>query len=443
SKNVHEDFYCVELVKRGMLYIHGKLPDLIKEYLEFKFRTINELNFIVANSVILEGVNLPIDNLYILNTHSLGAKELTNLIGRVNRLNEVFSGDAPNLSKLKPSVHFINTEEFNKKNSNMSNKIKELRAGRINDDEVKNPTLLNFDITKFENIIDTSTNLDSIDAAIKAKEKALSIIERENFLTELPSSELERLKILFFESGLHLTYVDPDDAFDEITNNVKSIKAHPNFVDMDTIEKLYHIFISGFENKILDQSFSRLKNEKAQNYYRSFVKNIHMLTLKEHINSTVRYFYKNATDTGNNLFYIGRSYGEVNKDGNTSGTRTYIDLSTKNKKELVNLALVKIKMESDFLSYKLNEYVAILKEFGIVSEDEYNMFIYGTVRKASTNLTRLGLSGAIIRKFELDGQINNIEIDSFGHVFVNDSFMKYLNKQDDLVQFEIKKYLAL
>ncbi len=212
---------------------------------------------------------------------------------------------------------------------------------------------------------------------------------------------------------------------------------------MDTIEKLYHIFISGFENKILDQSFSRLKNEKAQNYYRSFVKNIHMLTLKEHINSTVRYFYKNATDTGNNLFYIGRSYGEVNKDGNTSGTRTYIDLSTKNKKELVNLALVKIKMESDFLSYKLNEYVAILKEFGIVSEDEYNMFIYGTVRKASTNLTRLGLSGAIIRKFELDGQINNIEIDSFGHVFVNDSFMKYLNKQDDLVQFEIKKYLAL
>ncbi|MBL0440165.1 hypothetical protein JEO77_01720 [Aeromonas veronii] len=302
---------------------------------------------------------------------------------------------------------------------------------------------LNFDITKFENIIDTSTNLDSIDAAIKAKEKALSIIERENFLTELPSSELERLKILFFESGLHLTYVDPDDAFDEITNNVKSIKAHPNFVDMDTIEKLYHIFISGFENKILDQSFSRLKNEKAQNYYRSFVKNIHMLTLKEHINSTVRYFYKNATDTGNNLFYIGRSYGEVNKDGNTSGTRNYIDLSTKNKKELVNLALVKIKMESDFLSYKLNEYVAILKEFGIVSEDEYNMFIYGTVRKASTNLTRLGLSGAIIKKFELDGQINNIEIDSFGHVFVNDSFMKYLNKQDDLVQFEIKKYLAL
>lgn len=443
SQNVHEDFYCVELVKRGMLYIHGKLPDLIKEYLEFKFRTINELNFIVANSVILEGVNLPIDNLYILNTHSLGAKELTNLIGRVNRLNEVFSGDAPNLSKLKPSIHFINTEEFNKKNSNMSNKIKELKAGRINDDEVKNPTLLNFDITKFEHVIDTSTNLDSIDTARKAKEKALSIIEREKFLTELPSSELERLKILFFESGLHLTYIDPDDAFDEITNNVKSIKAHPNFVDMDTIEKLYHIFISGFENKILDQSFSRLKNEKAQNYYRSFVKNIHMLTLKEHINSTVRYFYKNATDTGNNLFYIGRSYGEVNNDGNTSGTRTYIDLSTKNKKELVNLALVKIKMESDFLSYKLNEYVAILKEFGIVSEDEHNMFIYGTVRKASTNLTRLGLSGAIIRKFELDGQINNIEIDSFGHVFVNDYFMKYLNKQDDLVQFEIKKYLAL
>jgi len=443
SKNVHEDFYCVELVKRGMLYIHGKLPDLIKEYLEFKFRTIKELNFIVANSVILEGVNLPIDNLYILNTHSLGAKELTNLIGRVNRLNEVFSGDAADLSKLKPSVHFINTEEFNRKSSNMSNKIKELKAGHINNDEVKNPTLLNFDIEKFENIIDTSTNLDAVESATKTKENALSIIERENFLTELPNSELERLKILFFESGLHLAYIYPDLAFDEIASRVKSIKMQPNFTEIDTIDKIYHIFIFNFDSQILDPSFARLKNEKARNYYRSFVKNIHILTLKEHINSTVKYFYKNATDTGNNLFYIGRSYGEVNRDGGTSGTTTYIDLSTKNKKELVNLALVKIKMESDFLSYKLNEYVAILKEFGIVSDDEYNMFIYGTVKKTSTNLTRLGLSGTIIRKFELDGQINNIEIDAFGHVSVNISFIEYLKKQDDLVQFEINKYLTI
>ena len=26
ARNVHEDFYCVELVKKGVLYIHGKLP---------------------------------------------------------------------------------------------------------------------------------------------------------------------------------------------------------------------------------------------------------------------------------------------------------------------------------------------------------------------------------------------------------------------------------
>lgn len=71
SANVHKDFYCVDFIKKGVIYLHGKLPDIIKEYLEYKFKTIFEIKYLISNSVILEGVNLPIDNLYILNTYSL------------------------------------------------------------------------------------------------------------------------------------------------------------------------------------------------------------------------------------------------------------------------------------------------------------------------------------------------------------------------------------
>jgi len=130
-------------------------------------------------------------------------------------------------------------------------------------------------------------------------------------------------------------------------------------------------------------------------------------------------------------------------DGSPFGSKTYIDLSTKSHKELVNLALVKIKMESDFLSYKLNEYVSLLKEFRVISEVDYNIFIYGTSKKRNTDLTKLGLSGAIIKKFELAKQLQNIEIDPLGHVTVSDEFKRYLNEQDDLVKFEIKKYISI
>ncbi|WP_375055249.1 hypothetical protein [Zobellella sp. DQSA1] len=109
----------------------------------------------------------------------------------------------------------------------------------------------------------------------------------------------------------------------------------------------------------------------------------------------------------------------------------------------MNLALVKIKMESDFLSYKLNEYVFLLKEYGVIYEKEYNIFIYGTDKKRNTDLTKLGLSGVIINKFESDGQIDNIEIDDLGHVLVNDEFKQYLKQQDDLMQFEIRKYITI
>jgi superfamily II DNA or RNA helicase len=442
AKNVHEDFYCVELVKKGILYIHGKLPDLIKEYLEYKFREIPELRYLVANSVILEGVNLPIDNLYILNTYDLDAKALTNLIGRVNRLNEVFSGSLSNLKKLETTVHFINSEEFNRKQSNMLNSIKKLKSNAFKD-QVKNPTLLEFDISSFDDTIESTTSLERQLEALEKKNLVISIQERENFLISEPQEETDKLKASFIEAGLHFTYFDADSISDSLYQRIRLYKSDSDWMMLDPIEKVYTVFIQGIEHALKDIVLARLKNLKARNYYRMFVKNIHALSLKEHINSTVRYFYTNAEETKNNIFYIGESYGEISKDGSSFGATTYIDLSTKSHKQLVNLALVKLKMESDFVSYKLNEFVSLLKEFDAISDEDYNVFIYGTSKKRNTDLTKLGLSGALIKKLEFDKQLDNIEIDAFGHVKANAEFLNYLSIQDDLTRFEINKYLPV
>ncbi len=34
---VHDDFYAIEYLQKGIIYLHGKMPDNVKEYLEYKF----------------------------------------------------------------------------------------------------------------------------------------------------------------------------------------------------------------------------------------------------------------------------------------------------------------------------------------------------------------------------------------------------------------------
>lgn len=445
SKNVHDEFYCVDLVKKGILYLHGKLPDLVKEYLEFKFRVIPEINFIIANSVILEGVNLPIDNLYILNTHDLKGKDLTNLIGRVNRLNEVFSGESHSLKKLKPRIHFVNSEEYNRKDSNMSNKMVLLKSG-VFKDEVKNPTLINFDFDKFTHTIETSSSSKTVADAISKLQAATDIKDRENFLIDNGGGEENRLKAAFIEAGRHTDYSDPDHIIDLISERCKRYEQDSEWLNLRILDKIFYLFIDGFEDYILAKSLTRLNYETTRNYYTQFVNNTHSLSLKEHINSIVKYFYTISNDPLRKIFFIGSSYGEISKEAifnEGSGSRNYIDISTKSNKELVNIALIKIKIEGDYVSYTLNQYVSLLRDMNLVSEDQYNLFIYGTSKKRNTDFTKLGLSGSLINRLESDKQLQNIEISDLGHVKANSEFKKYLEKQDDLMQFEVRKYFEV
>ncbi|NOJ06586.1 hypothetical protein F0236_23090, partial [Vibrio splendidus] len=233
SKNVHNDFYCVDYVKKGLVYLHGKLPDLIKEYLEYKFTHTKEINYIVANSVILEGVNLPVDNLFILNTYNLDAKSLTNLIGRVNRLNEVFDKENKSLRKLLPSVHFVNSIEFNGKKGNMVNKIQLLKSGFFKD-VVKNPLLLNFSFDNIKNELHRAQNksdihnVNKIESKIKTMEE---IIEREDFLVFNEDDESSKVRRVLMESALSSAYYDSDSIFEKLENRINEIVKNKSWLE--------------------------------------------------------------------------------------------------------------------------------------------------------------------------------------------------------------------
>ncbi|CAH1606856.1 conserved hypothetical protein [Vibrio jasicida] len=443
SKNVHKDFYCVEYIKKGLVYLHGKLPDLIKEYLEYKFSNNNEVKYVVANSVILEGVNLPVDNMYILNARSLDHKSLINLIGRVNRLNEVFDIDRRSLDKLVPNVHFINSDEFNK-GVKMENKIKMLKSS-VFSDSLNNPLLYNFDIETLRDQLEKYKNKGDINKIMEIEEKIskyFEVLEKEDFLINSDDEGPNRVKKILLESEVLSIYDNKNEAIELLKNRINYVQLHNDWDSAHVIDKVYLFFIDGLESRISNPKILRLKHEKARSFYKMFTDNLHRLTLKEHISGNISYFQAIKNKPEGRLFFIGDSYGEFSRDG-SNGNNLYLDLSTKTRKEMANIALVKIKIESDFVSYDLNDYVNVLFDLGLINESEYDLYIYGTDNKSNSEFVKLGISGSLINKLDKDGQIANLNINEFGIVECKPDFFDYLSKQDDLIQFEISKFIDI
>ncbi|MCB4747974.1 MAG: DEAD/DEAH box helicase [Sulfurovum sp.] len=428
NENIHENFYGVEYVKKGIVYIHGKLPDLIKEYLEYKFKQIDNLKFIIANTVILEGINFPIDTIFILNTHSLQAKELTNLIGRANRLNQIFL-NKNSLNKLVPKIHFINSNEYNRQNSNISNKIQLLRS-RIFDDKIQNPILESFDIDK-----------------LKQEEQLipLKIKSEEEFIIKEPDNEFDKIKKYMIEAGIYNYYNQGKLIIEHILKTIEKIEQNQEkWKSFDMLDKIFILFLQNQEHNILDYDFKRLMYEEARNYYEMHIKDSHQYTLKKNINKIYEYFLERGKSDDGYEFYIGSTYGEISKSTEpypNSNNEVYIDLRTKNKKELINLAIVKLKMEDDFISFKLNKFITMLYDFELISENEYNLYIYGTKNIEKSKLRKIGLSSNLISKLEADNQIDNILIDENNIVTTTKEFEEYKQSVNDFYRFEIDKFL--
>ncbi len=433
KKYVHENFYVIKLLKKGIVYIHGKMPDSIKDYLEYKFKTIDELKYIIANHVILEGMNLPIDTLFILTTNFLSHEQLVNLIGRVNRLNEIFTKNVNNLKKLSPKVYFINSETYNKKNSNMANKIGTLRSYMVKDN-IKNPLMENYDINKLE--------IKKEDRE-KKKIKNEIIIKNEMKTLKSPQNEDEQIEKIIIESGLSNYYQNVSDIIKSIKYYKNNIQAKNIWAEKNMIDKIYDVFIKENEDIISNFEIKRLKNIEARDYYKNYIE-YSKRNLKERIKQQYDYFLEIKDNPVKNQFYIGKSYGELSKitdDYTEKHEKVYVDLSKKDNESILNLAVAKIKIEDDFISFKINSFVNVLFKVELINEDEYNEFVYGTTDRKKLQLIKRGLSISIVNRLSDENQIENIEVDKNNNISANKDLKLYINKLDDYEKFEIEKYL--
>lgn len=86
---VHGDYYLTKLIRKGIAYHIGYLPASIRQRIEKLFKA-GKITAMFCTSTLIEGVNLPADNLFITNYRSgrpqMTSVEFRNLIGRVGRI---------------------------------------------------------------------------------------------------------------------------------------------------------------------------------------------------------------------------------------------------------------------------------------------------------------------------------------------------------------------
>lgn len=95
---VHKEYFLGSTLSRGVAFHHGKMPQEVRERVEQAFADPESpIQFVVCTSTLLEGVNLPAKNIFVLSdkhgNSSFTKIDFENLAGRAGRLTYDFSGN--------------------------------------------------------------------------------------------------------------------------------------------------------------------------------------------------------------------------------------------------------------------------------------------------------------------------------------------------------------
>ncbi len=94
---IHPDYYLVDFLEKGIAYHYGRLPQLIRNLIEDLYQK-EEIRYVFCTSTLLEGVNMPTQNIFIIDNRSgfkttLSQIDFWNLSGRAGRLTRELEGN--------------------------------------------------------------------------------------------------------------------------------------------------------------------------------------------------------------------------------------------------------------------------------------------------------------------------------------------------------------
>lgn len=306
---IHKDYYLGEFLNGGIGYHFGNLPQIIRNKVEGLFKE-REINFVFCTSTLLEGVNLPAKNVFILNNKVYGNSffkpiDFWNLAGRAGRLKHELSGNIICLKETdkdwKKHESLLKSDAEIKLNPTVENLI-DKKLKKIEQVLNENPDV-KFDSGIMKEILEYIANIISIDTLeieranynseiIKKliadnKESIIELAKKKNGKIDVPLSVLNtnnsiKLKI---QNEIFI-------ALKKQAKNPAAIKL-PSRVTYEICQEWLHKFYTMFHWATEEKKF---KSQNQLDYYAVLMNQwINGISLSQIINESIAYYNRKGS----------------------------------------------------------------------------------------------------------------------------------------------------
>lgn len=381
SAYLQPEYNLLTCLRKGIIYHHGSVPDAIRSYVEELYKKDNAIKYVITSSTLLSGVNLPAERMFVLDNKKgkskLSRDSFKNLVGRVCRFSEIFNNETGNLQRLEPQIYIVFGKYF-AKNANCESFLRNVsKIEQKHKDTVENVLLSETKITE--------KNKEELQRASEFIENYENGVV-EDYQERYTSTASGKICVM---NGI--TEIDVFAHEAEIQQKVdvyrsENFKISDSNILLETINELFIKYLSDKET----ENLKRLKNKEARSFYSMMLEwRVKNKSYAEMISLFVGYWHQLYKKDRNVMVYVGK-WGDVKPLG--SNIARYIRFTGKSKTQVVNLAIVRIKEEQDFIDNTLIKYVEALHDMELIEDRFYSLIKYGTDDEYTICLIKNGLS---------------------------------------------------
>lgn len=418
STLVHGSYNLIKLLKHGIVISHGRMTDIVKGYVEYLFKTIPELKYMVTTSTLLEGVNIPADRIFIYDyskgTNNLSISSFNNLIGRICRFSDVFATNNYDISLLTPRVYIMHNARFMRRGANSKNFIRSVAKGDIVQKEILlNPLLEEYNTKdKIERRIKETTILGNIDngrcSLYERISKTQPVLAQTEFGRLCFKNGVNFFDIFSFETAISqkLDKIDKIKDVDTLVGVLVECILEPTF-NIRSSGWAYMIFTNTtIRNRILDI----LRNRASNDY--NFAKLIAL---------DIGRWQKAININEECIIYVGK-IGDCDKNGAKGQFNNYHLFSKSDRNIMASYAVSLEKENLDNIDYNLMPIIETLNGLQKIDGTLYKRLKYGTDNDFTIGLIRLGVDLSLATIIVE----NNYLLEMFEE---RDSVIKCINKE--------------
>lgn len=447
DEKVHSQYYLKKCLKKGVAYHFGGIPEEIKGRIEVLYKQ-GLIKYLFCTSTLLEGVNLPAKNIFIL-SEKIGDGKMSdidfwNLAGRAGRLTKDISGnifcvnifdqkgywkdtsDEINILRNK-RIKEVEPQILSKKNNNLYKNISNYIEGK----DYTNKSLSNEQkkmIEMYGNVLlfHDSINSDSVlkDKFIDNNVDSVSILKKMRASLKVPS------EILATSIGINVA--------NQNKIAISYVPQLPKTTGYEDCLKVLNILYEQYKWYETESGGRNpmIRNKNQLKYYATLMESwINSKPLKILIQKTIDYYYNNGIERD---IYIRQENGKMQEIKFDKQNDIHIN-------KLINDVVGDLE---NVLRFKIKNYVsnyqALLKYKGDTGTDisDWESYIeYGTTDSTTIEIQNLGFPRNLAI-FLKNNYLSAFQKDEKGKIYNVDELYLLENVDKEKYKFDFEELAA-